>query len=151
MTSAADSPFDTPLLSWIGRRYDAIADYVRLFKSAKPKTMGESPYLQSKDAGIAFALWQDHSIRAIHLYAKGVEGFSEYTGALPAALTFSSARAHVTTAMGAPAMSAEAGGSGIFAIEHSFDRFEAEGFYIRFEYFTNDAGVRLVTLGKVEA
>jgi hypothetical protein len=147
----ANSPFDTLLLGWIDQRYDAIADYARLFKDAKPKTMGESPYLQGKEAGIAFALTRDQRIRAIFLYAQGVEDFAQYAGALPAALTFSSTRADVRAALGIPAIAAEAGGSGVFAIEHSFDRFEANGFYVRFEYSAGDAGVRLVTLGKVEA
>jgi hypothetical protein len=147
----ANSHFDTPLLRWIDQRYDAIGDYARLFKSAKPKTMGESPYLQGKEAGIAFALTRDHHVRAIFLYAQGVEGFAEYAGALPGVCTFSSTRADVRAALGVPAMAADAGGSGVFAIEHSFDRFEANGFYARFEYMAGDAGVRLVTLGKVEA
>ncbi len=113
--------------------------------------MGESPYLQGKEAGIAFALTPDHHIRAIFLYAQGVEGFAQYAEALPAARSFSSTRADVRAALGIPAMAADAGGSGVFAIEHSFDRFEATSFYVRFEYIAGDAGVRLVTLGKVEA
>lgn len=151
MTMTRKSPFDTPLFGWIEQRYDAIDDYVRLFKSAKPEIMGESPYLQGKEAGIAFALTRDHHIRAIFLYAQGVEGFAQYAGALPAARSFSSTRADVRAALGMPAMAVEAGGSGVFAIEHSFDRFEANGFYARFEYIAGHAGVRLVTLGKIEA
>ncbi len=142
--------FDTPLIGWLGQRYNAPAEHAALFGDAAPEIMGESPYLNGRANGIAFALTADHRIKAIFLYAHGVEDFAQYAGALPAGLSFTSSRADVRTAMGAPALSGDAGGTGLFAIEHSFDRFEADGFYIRFEYEARDAAVRLVTIGKAE-
>jgi hypothetical protein len=144
------TPFDTPMLGWLDQPYEAVPDHAALFGSTKPEIMGESPYLNGRATGIAFALTKDDRVRAIFLYANGVEDFAQYAGALPGALSFANSRTDVRAALGTPAMSADAGGTGLFAIEHSFDRFEADGFYLRFEYVAGDATVRLVTLGKIE-
>jgi hypothetical protein len=144
------TPFDTPMLGWLDQPYEAVPDHAALFGSAKPEIMGESPYLNGRATGVAFALTKDHRVRAIFFYANGVEDFAQYAGALPGALSFASSRADVRTALDTTVMAADAGGAGLFAIEHSFDRFEADGFYLRFEYIAGDAAVRLVTLGKIE-
>jgi hypothetical protein len=141
-------PFDDPMLSWLNQPYGASSAYATLFKGAEPEIMGESPYLNARDAGIALALNKKDKVTAIFLYAEGVEDFAAYQAGLPAGLSFTSTRAEVNTAMGSkPAFSGEAGGEGLFAIDHSFDRFEEGAFYIRFEYWADDAGVRLVTMG----
>jgi hypothetical protein len=139
--------FDFPLLSWIGQKDEAIDGYAKTFKGLKPETMGESLYLNARKAGIALALTKRRAVLTIFLYAQGVEDFEEYNGALPADLFFGSSRADVRAALGEPTFSGEAGGTGTFAIEHSFDRFEDGAHYIRFEYFSADASIRMVTLG----
>jgi hypothetical protein len=144
------TPFDFPMLAWLNQPYDAVEGYAALFNGAAPEIMGESPYLNARDAGIAFALTKKNAVQAIFLYAGGIEDFAAYQGTLPAGLTFTSPRADVRAAMGSePAFSGEAGGTGIFAIAHSFDRFEDGAFYVRFEYAAGDDGVRLVTMGVV--
>jgi hypothetical protein len=141
--------FDFPLLSWLGQKYDAVDGFAKTFKGAKPETMGESLYLNARERGIACALTKKRAVSAVFLYAQGVEGFTQYTGALPAGIGFTSSRAAVRAAMGEPVLSGEPGGKGLFAIEHRFDRFEDGAHYIRFEYVPGDAGIRLVTLGTV--
>jgi hypothetical protein len=144
------TPFDFPALSWLNCHYESVDGYAALFNGAVPEIMGESPYINGRDAGIAFALNEKNEIRAIFLYAEGVEDFCQYQADLPAGLSFFSSRAEVRASMGiAPSFSGEAGGEGIFAIEHSYDRFENEAFYIRFEYYAGDANIRLVTMGLV--
>jgi hypothetical protein len=144
------TPFDFPMLAWLNQPYDSLEGYAALFNGAVPEIMGESPYLNARDAGIAFALTKKNAVQAIFLYAGGIEDFAGYQGALPAGLSFACSRTEVRSAMGTePAFSGEAGGSGIFAIEHSFDRFEDAAFYVRFEYKAGDDGVRLVTMGVV--
>ena len=49
-----------------------------------------------------------------------------------------------------PQFSGEAGGEGIMAIEFSFDRYESESTYVRFEYLDNDAALRMITLGVIQ-
>lgn len=141
-------PFEYPLLGWLNQHYAAPDGYAALFNGAAPEIMGESPYVNGREAGIAFALDKMDAVRAIFLYADGVEAFRQYQGALPAGLSFTSTRTEVCAGMGnAPSFSGQAGGEGIFAIDHSFDRFEEGAFYIRFEYLPDDQGVRLVTMG----
>jgi hypothetical protein len=142
------TPVDFPMLGWLNLPYDTADGYAALFKDAAPEIMGESPYLNCRDAGIAFALDRKDKVIAIFLYAADVEGFVKYRADLPAGLSCCSTRADVNAAMGrAASFSGESGGEGIFAIEHSFDRFEDGPFYIRFEYWLGNAGVRLVTMG----
>jgi hypothetical protein len=141
------TPFNFPLLSWIGQKYEAVVFFAKTFKDKKPETMGKSLYLNAREAGIALALTKKRSVLAIYLYAQGVEDFEKYNGELPSDLLFASSRADVRAAMGEPALSGEAGGTGIFAIEHSFDRFEDGAHYIRFEYSAAGASIRLITLG----
>jgi hypothetical protein len=147
----AQVPFDTPLLEWLDKPYTAVADRAALFGDIKPEIMGESLYLNGRDAGISLALCPKQHIQSIFLYAEGVEDFAQYVGHVPQGLSFGSARMDVCAVMGEPAMSADAGGTGIFAIDYSFDRFERDGCYIRFEYTSDATSVRLITLGKVEA
>jgi hypothetical protein len=139
--------FNFPLLSCIGKKYEAVDGYAKTFKDAKPETMGQSLYLNACEAGIAYALTKRRTVLAIFLYAQGVDDFEKYKGALPSVLLVTCSRADVRAAMGEPAFSGESGGTGIFAIDHSFDRFEDGAHYFRFECFAADASIRLVTLG----
>jgi hypothetical protein len=144
------TPFDYNMLNWLNGPYQNIEGYASLFQGAVPEIMGESTYLNGRQSGIALALDEKDRVRAIFLYADGVEDFRQYQAELPAGSTFSSTRAEVCALMGSPpSFSGEAGGEGIFAIEHSFDRFENDTFYVRFEYHAGDASIRLVTLGLV--
>jgi hypothetical protein len=143
-------PFDHPALRWLMQTYEKTEGYALLFNGALPEIMGESPYLNSRDGGIAYALDKNGKVIAIFLYAEGVEEFAQYQAQLPADLSFTNVRADVITAMQQkPALSAEAGGEGIFAIPCSFDRFEEGAFYIRFEYWPQNAGIRMVTMGLI--
>jgi hypothetical protein len=138
-----------PAFAWLGQPALTLPVYAELFAGATPQIMGESPYLNAKPAGISFALNRDHSVQSIFLYAEGVEGFAQYSaGDLPGDVSYKSTRAAVRAALGEPAMSAEAGGVGLMAIEFAFDRFEDGVHYVRFEYWPDDAGIRLVTIGR---
>lgn len=55
----------------------------------------------------------------------------------------------IFSALGERAVAADAGGSGISAIDHPFDLYEQGPRYPRFEYLTGNAGMRMVTLGVV--
>jgi hypothetical protein len=132
---------------WIGQPALDLPVYKRLFNGAKPVIAGESPYLSAKENGVEFALRPDHTVRAAFFYSQGVEDYAQYQGPLPSDLSFGKNRADVRSALGEPAMSGEAGGTGIFALDHSFDRYEDGVHYLRFEYQTGDAAIRLITIG----
>jgi hypothetical protein len=133
--------------SWLGQPPKALKVYDASFPI---EIMGESPYLNARDTGTAFALTAEHVIKTVFLYAQGVEGFSQYAGALPADLTFSSSRKDVRIALGEAVLSGETGGSGFMAIDFGFDRYEQDKFYVRFEYAHDDSALRLVTIGFCE-
>ncbi len=135
------------IFSWIGQPALDLPVYAERFEGAEIEIAGESPYLYGRAAGIQFALNPDHSVRAAFLHAEGVEDFAQYAGALPGNISFSNTRADVRAAIGEPVFSGEAGGVGLMAIEHSFDRFESGCHYLRFEYRAGDASIRLVTAG----
>lgn len=138
------------VFTWIGQPALSLPVYGELFDGVKPEIAGESPYLSAKAAGIEFALYSDHRVRAVFLYAGGVEDNAQYVGALPAELSFASSRADVRAALGNPVFSIEAGGVGIMAIDYSADRYEDAAHYLRFEYAPGDASIRMVTAGLCE-
>jgi hypothetical protein len=133
--------------SWINQPALSLPIYAQQFGGARVEIAGESPYLSAKAAGISFALHPDHRVRAVFLYAQGVEDFAQYGAPLPGDLSFAASRADVRKAFGEPVLSGEAGGTEIFAIEHSFDRYEEGPYYLRFEYMPGDAAIRLATIG----
>jgi hypothetical protein len=133
--------------AWLGKDPYTLSIYAEKFAGAKAKIMGESPYLDAKQAGISFPLSRKHTVQSVHLYSEGVEGFKAYQSALPAGLTFASSRAEVRAALGEPVKSVEPGGVGIMAIEHSLDRFEAGEYYLSIQYCAGDKTILLVTLG----
>jgi hypothetical protein len=141
------NPFDYAPLADLGLPFAEAALYRAVMDDAQPIIMGESPYVNAQTAGISLALDRKAKVRAIFLYRQGVEDFAQFSGSLPAGLTFESNRAEVRSLFGTPAMSAEAGGIGLMAIDFGFDRFEDEARSIRFEYLPDDGGLRLVTLG----
>lgn len=136
-----------PAFAWLGKDALSLPIYAERFDGAAITNMGESPYLNMKTAGIELALNPYHTVRAVHLYAKGVEEFDAYADDLPAGLTLASSRAYARAALGEPTMSMEAGGVGLMAIEFAFDRFETGDHYLRVEYRPGEAGIRLVTIG----
>ena len=137
-----------PAFGWVGQPALSLDVYAERFAGAAVEIMGESPYLNATGAGLSFALHEDHTVRAVFLYAAGVEGFDQYAAPLPAGLAFRDDRAKVRAALGEPAMNGEAGGVGLMAIEFSFDRYEPNEHYLRFEYLADDRGIRLVTIGR---
>jgi hypothetical protein len=139
--------FQSKLFSCLGQAYQKADIYPSFFKSSKPQIMGESPYLNARDEGISLALEKDDRVKAVFLYAEGVEDFSKYKSPLPGGLAFDTPRAAIRSKPGEPVYAGEGGGTGIMAIKHSFDRYESSEFYIRFEYADGDGGIRLVTLG----
>jgi hypothetical protein len=142
-------PFSTdhPAFAWLGKPALGLDVYASAFEGAGTEIMGESSYLNARAAGISFALTKDHSVQAVFLYADGVEGFAHYADPLPAGLSFNSSRADVRAALGGAAMSADAGGEGIMAIDYAFDRFEDDIFYLRFVYSSDEVAIRHVTFG----
>ncbi len=151
MQKAPKGPrFDShPAFGWFGKPAFDLDVYAQLFNGAKAEILGESPYLNAKSAGVSFALNDDETVRAVFLYSQGVERFEQYSHTLPAGLSFTSSRAEVHKVLGKPVMSGEVGGVGVFAIEFSFDRYEADDRYLRFEYLAGDKAIRLVTIGLV--
>jgi hypothetical protein len=139
--------FQSKLSSYLGQSYKKTDIYPTVFKSSKPRIMGESPYLNACEAGISLALEKDDRIGAIFLYAEGIEDFGQYRSPLPGGLKFDTPRAVIRTKLGEPAFGGEAGGTGIMAIEHSLDRYESQEIYVRFERAGGGA-IRLVTLGR---
>jgi hypothetical protein len=142
------SIFDHPLFTSLGQIGLESDVYTQSFKGEQIEIMGESPYLNARDAGIELCLCKKRKVQAIHLYSGTLEGFCRYEGPYPANLSFGSSRAQIRAALGEPALAMEAGGTGIMAIEHSFDRYENEQFYIRFQYEAGDGAVGLITLGQ---
>ncbi len=136
-----------PAFSWLGKDALSLPIYAERFDGAAITIMGESPYLDAKNSGIELALNADHTVKAVHLYAQGVEDFVAYAEPLPAGLALSSSRANVRLALGEPAMSMDAGGVGLMAIEFAFDRYEEGDHYLRFEYARGAAALRMVTFG----
>lgn len=143
-------PFPSPLFASLGAPYDQSLMYQERCSGAAPERMGESDYVNARKAGVSFALAADLSVRAVFLYNVGVEGFAAFAGPLPGNITLSATRSDIRAALGEPAMSADVGGTGLFAIAFAFDRYEQGQRYLRFEYLAGDAGIRMVTLGLVE-
>jgi hypothetical protein len=150
MMTSHRSAFEHPAFGWLGEPAMQLEIYHSSFAGAKPVIMGESPYLNAKQAGMSFALTKKHTVKAVFLYAQSIEGFERYAGALPAGLTFSSNRDEVKAALCEAVFSGDAGGIGLMAIEHSFDRYEDSGYYLRFEYMPGNGSIRLVTIGSVD-
>jgi hypothetical protein len=140
--------FESPIFSYLGQLGREVDIYPTTFNSVEVEVMGESNYLNARDAGISFALNKQLKIDAIFLYADGVEDFKQYQEDLPGGLSFDMSRAQVRKVLGEPSFSGEAGGTGIMAIKFSFDRYESDTNYIRFEYTEKDKQIRLVTMGK---
>jgi hypothetical protein len=136
--------------AWIDQPVSKLNGSAQMFDGAKVEIMGESPYLNVRPAGVSLALTDDHRVRAVFLYSQDVEDFGQYADELPAGVSFADKRADVRSSLGKPAMSGDAGGVGLMAIEFSFDRFETDERYLRFEYRPNDGAIRLVTIGSCE-
>jgi hypothetical protein len=108
-------------------------------------------YLSQPSRGLEAAATRNGIVKAIFFKAEGIESFAQYAGSLPNGATFADSRAVVREAFGQPALSGEAGGTGIMAISHSWDRFEDSVSYLRFEYETGETKIRMVTIGLIES
>jgi hypothetical protein len=123
--------------------------HAQYFSQTEIEICGESPYLNAMGAGISLPLSKKHKIDAIHLYSGTLEGFCRFEGATPFGIGFDMTRAQIREKLGEPAMSADPSGTGLFAITHSYDRYEDDRFYVRYQFEAGDCAVRLITLGLV--
>jgi hypothetical protein len=140
--------FESPIFGYLGQLWNQVDIYSTTFNSAESEVMGESNYLNARDSGMSFALDKKLKVESIFLYTNGVEGFRQYSGKLPGGISFEMSRIQVRKMLGESSFSGEAGGTGLMAIDFSFDRYESDAYYIRFEYTEKDAHIRLVTIGK---
>jgi hypothetical protein len=141
--------FEATIFGYLGQLWNQVDIYSTTFNSAKLGTAGESNYLNSRDAGISFALNKKLKVESIFLYADQVEEYKQYQEELPGGISFDMSRTQVRKALGKPVFSTEAGGTGIMAIDFSLDRYESDTDYICFEYTEKNAHIRLVTIGKI--
>jgi hypothetical protein len=141
--------YNDPLFQALGQPALTSPLYAQYFSQAEIEIMGESPYLNATGAGISLPLSKKHKIEAIHLYCGTFEGFCRFEGGLPFDIGFDMSRTQIRDKLGEPTMSADPSGDGLFAITHSFDRYENTGFYIRYQFEAGDKAVRLITLGLV--
>ncbi len=134
---------DWPLLSAVGK--PITADLVHDWFDDKPP---KGEFLRNKK--LAVAAWLDHHQRvtALGVFAKGVEKSAKsYANELPGGLVWMTTRTEARTKFGDPESSGDAGGTGIFALEFSWDRWQLDtGGFLRLEYTTDDTGLRAIQL-----
>jgi hypothetical protein len=139
--------FAHPLFLNIGQKAFETEIYIQNFNGAAVEIIGESPYLNARDAGVHLVLTKKHKLDAIHLYSGTLEGFCRFDGPAPGDIGFEMSRAQIRSTLGVPSMHGDPGGVGIMAIEHAFDRYENDMHYIRFQFDAGASKVRLITLG----
>lgn len=100
-------------------------------------------YLVSEGDGLRIKVSEEGEIVTIFLMSEGKEGFSQFSGELPAGLTFASTAADTLKALGAPGHSRPPGRVGSF--EHgALLRFDRPGYSVHF-LFRKQQGIDLVT------
>lgn len=136
-------------------------DFDALGKSALVLSLNEQPttkqiedriYLKFVDAGIAFDIeTADGKVAAIFLYSEGLEGYKQFSGALPEGISFSSSRSNLQSHIGKP--SASGGGQIIqpFGKTNVWDRFDRENYCLHVRYADDEASINLVTLMRPES
>jgi hypothetical protein len=139
--------FQHPLFANLGQVARNSDLYAQLFQGVEIEIMGESPYLNQRDAGVELCLSKKHKIEAIHLYGGKFEDFGRYQGSLHNDISFDTSRIQVHHILGTPAMSMEPGGIGLMAIDFAFDRYEDGQYYVRFQYEAGNDAIQLITLG----
>jgi hypothetical protein len=148
----ASTPIIThSLVAVLGQQIDANVQLMTAL-GADVVTQGkgrDDRYLIAASLGLEAVATHDGVVQAIFFKAKGVEGSAGYAEDLPNGLAFSNSRNDVRQNLATPAMSGEAGGEGIMAIAHSWDRFEDGKTYLRCEYEAGDTHLRMITMGLV--
>src|SRR6476661_7206435 len=114
----------TPLIDIVGKHVaspeavEALAKYPQLRPESDDfdASEGMTPvhYLRSESDGLLLKLSAEGEILALFLMGEGKEGFSQFQGELPGALTFSSLPSDVLKTLGAPAFNRPAGTIGSY-------------------------------------
>src|SRR4051812_12710569 len=126
---------------------------LKRYPELEPETQDLAPeeglapvhYLRSEADGILIKISDEGEILTILLMSEGKDGFSQFAGPLPGQLGFSSTRADVLKALGAPAFIRPAGKLGSF--EHGeLMRFDKPGYSLHVQFRSRGAGIELFTM-----
>ena len=125
---------------------------LKRYPELEPETQDLAPeeglapvhYLRSEDDGILIKISDEGEILSILLMSEGKDGFAQFAGPLPGQLGFSSTRADVLKALGAPAFIRPAGKLGSF--EHGeLMRFDKPQYSLHVQFRSRGAGIELMT------
>jgi hypothetical protein len=144
-----DFEINHPLIAALGKPIDGTPLLSAAFGQDAKATGGghDDHYLSAISRGLEAVATRDGMVKAIFFKAAGVENFAPYQDTLPNALTFADSRTVVRQALGDPARSGDAGGTGIMAIPYAWDRYQDGTHYLRCEYEEGEASIRIVTIG----
>lgn len=131
----------------LGHTVDTLRGSPFVDRSDDIEWIGDRGYLNLRDRGLSLVLDEDRRVLAVQLYGAGQDGFAEWSGPMPASLSFSAGRTAFRARLGDPVRSAGVRVAPILGARPAWDLFRWEFGLLNVQYEVDpEAGVRLVSL-----
>lgn len=106
--------------------------------------LGDEVFLEAPSSGISLNIDSRGIVDAIHLYKRGLHGYSEFCGQLPNGISFSETRSQIQEKLGTPTICSDASPS-VFGAA-AWDRYDSSSLSLHVQYQDHRGTPVLITL-----
>ena len=136
---------DPQLLAFLRR----LGKVPRFFEMGEDEP-GEGGVLAFKKAGLEISFDKEQRVNVIHAFSKGVQGYKQYSGALPGGLSFRMSREATIALWGLPSRTGGPVKAIIGEDVYYWDRWDNQNFVLHVQYPEEKNSITMLTIMSVD-
>lgn len=112
----------------------------------EPELIGDESYVELLDLGVSMVLPDGETIAAVQLHDENHEGYSRFSGEIPAGISFVMSRQQVRNLLGLPVQSGDGGHVVMLGHRPAWDAYKIDEQRLHIEYSDDNESIGLITV-----
>lgn len=112
----------------------------------EPELIGDESYVELLGLGVSMVLPDGETIATVQLHGEGNEGYSRFSGEIPAGISFAMSRDQVRNLLGFPVQSGDGGHVVLLGHRPAWDAYKIDEQRLHIEYSDDNESIGLITV-----
>lgn len=112
----------------------------------EPELIDDESYVELLGLGVSMVLPDGETIAAVQLHSENHEGYSQFSGEIPAGISFAMNRGQVRNLLGLPVQSGGGGNVVLLGPRPAWDAYKIDEYRLHVEYADDNNSIRLITI-----